>query len=59
MIMTVNYQLSSLAKIPERLFAVLFGKKSMISAYTPDYEFEILKDFWNDIFSNELKNIDD
>lgn len=28
-----------------------------MSIYTPDYQSEVYKDFWADIFENELKDL--
>ena len=48
---------STLSKLPVEFFTLIFGKRSLTKIYTPDYGLEVQKDFWTDIFNNELRDI--
>ena len=43
--------------IPVKFFALIFGRKKLASIYTPNYEREVFKDFWQNIMKSQLSSI--
>lgn len=42
-------ELRKISKLPLRLFSLFFGKRSMRSTNSTDFNREIAKDFWNEV----------
>lgn len=57
LVTAIPKSIGKLIHLPAKFFAIIFGKRSMSSIYTPDCEREVFKDFWTDIFNNELKDL--
>jgi hypothetical protein len=49
---TIPRSIRKLSKIPVRLFALIFGKKTLHCVYDPDNHQEVIKDFWCETMEN-------
>ena len=45
-------QLAVIKKIPKRIFSLIFGRKKLTSVHIPNYDEEVMADFWDDVLNN-------
>lgn len=55
MVNEIPKQLSILKSIPYSLFKLFFGKKSLQTMVSVDYDRELYKDFWNKILKENYE----